>query len=149
DLFYAATDQRYARTPHDRGDSRQTCGHPGFAAPELYLGGSKTERGDVYSLGAVLFMLLTAAQMPNAVIRELLSEETGGDGERLREHLVGLVPALEDTFIAADFQDILALDPGLRVKTMSDLLELLRAERDALRTLRSGDRGGQTASVVA
>jgi len=140
DAFYAASDQRYALTPRHRVDDGRAFGHPSFAAPELFRGGAKSERSDVYSLGAVLFMLITGAQMPNAVIRELLAAEPGEGAERLREHVVEAAPALADTFLAADFQDILAQDPELRVKSMADLLELLRAERDALRSLH-GDRG--------
>ncbi|MDC0666813.1 protein kinase domain-containing protein [Nannocystis radixulma] len=139
DAFYAATDQRYALTPRHRVEDGRAFGHPSFAAPELTRGGAKSERSDVYSLGAVLFMLITGAQMPNAVIRELLAAEPGEGAERLREHVVAAAPALADTFLAADFQDILAQDPELRVKSMAELLELLRAERDALRTLH-GDR---------
>jgi serine/threonine protein kinase len=138
DAFYAATDQRYAAAPRRRGDDR-AFGHPSFAAPELSRGAPKTERSEVYSLGAVLFMLLTGAQAPNAVVRELLSAEPGEGGARLREFLVRAAPALEDTFLAGDFQDILAQDPELRVPSMARLLELLRAERDALRELRSAD----------
>ncbi|PCC67994.1 Serine/threonine protein kinase [Nannocystis exedens] len=148
DAFYARTDQRYAPAPRHRGDDGRAFGHPGFAAPELFRGGAKSERSDVYSLGAVLFMLITGAQMPNAVIRELLAAEPAEGAARLREHVVRAAPQLEDTFLAADFQDILAQDPELRVKSMADLLELLRAERDALRSLHS-DRGERTAPPAA
>ncbi|MDC0715957.1 protein kinase domain-containing protein [Nannocystis bainbridge] len=148
DAFYAATDQRYAPTPRHRGDDGRAYGHPAFAAPELFTGGAKSERSDVYSLGAVLFMLITGAQMPNAVIRELLAAEPGEGAERLREHVVVAAPQLEDTFLAADFQDILAQDPEQRVGSMTGLLELLRAERDALRSLHS-DRGERAPGAAA
>ncbi|MCY0992721.1 protein kinase [Nannocystis sp. ILAH1] len=148
DAFYARTDQRYAPAPRHRGDDGRAYGHPGFAAPELFRGGAKSERSDVYSLGAVLFMLITGAQMPNAVIRELLAAEPGEGAARLREHVVRAAPQLEDTFLAADFQDILAQDPALRVASMTALLELLRAEHDALRSLHS-DRGERAAPPAA
>ncbi|WAS97091.1 protein kinase domain-containing protein [Nannocystis punicea] len=148
DAFYAATDQRYAPTPRHRGDDGRAFGHPGFAAPELFRGGAKSERSDVYSLGAVLFMLITGAQMPNAVVRELLAAEPAEGAERLREHVVRAAPQLEDTFLAGDFQDILAQDPELRVQSMAELVELLRAERDALRSFHS-DRGERASPPAA
>lgn len=143
DAFYAATDQRYALTPRHRGDEGRAFGHPSFAAPELFRGGQKTERCDVYSLGAVLFMLLTGAQMPNAVLRELLADEPEEGAERLREYLVRAAPELEDTFLAGEFAAIVAPDPEQRVPSMAALIEVLQSERDALRTLRSG---GQSTS---
>jgi serine/threonine-protein kinase len=144
DAFFAAADQRYAMTPRHHGDSGRVCGHTAFAAPELFKGGVKSERADIYSLGAVLFMLLTGAQNPNPVIRELLSADD--DGTRLRERLVGLVPELGETFIAGDLQEVLALDPSRRTASMSAVLDMLCAERDALKELRNQDRSAATAA---
>ncbi|KAG2488174.1 hypothetical protein HYH03_013316 [Edaphochlamys debaryana] len=38
---------------------REATGTPGFAAPELFNGGCQTPASDVYSLGVVLFIMLT------------------------------------------------------------------------------------------
>lgn len=144
DAFFAAADQRYAMTPRHHGDSGRVCGHPGFAAPELFKGGAKSERADVYSLGAVLFMLLTGAQHPNPVIRELLTADD--DGARLRARLVEAVPELGETFLADDLREVLALDPTQRTASMSAVLDMLCAERDALKELRNQDRSAATAA---
>jgi hypothetical protein len=147
DAFFAAADQRYAMTPRHHGDSGRVCGHPAFAAPELFKGGAKSERADIYSLGAVLFMLLTGAQNPNPVIRELLTADD--DGTRLRERLVEAVPELGETFIAGDLLEVLALDPARRTASMSAVLDMLCAERDALKELRNQDRSAATAARAA
>lgn len=139
DAFFAASDQRYALTPRHEGEGGRIFAHPGFAAPELFRGGVKSERSDIYSLGAVLFMLLTGAQCPTAVLRDLLGED-GSGGDRLREHLVRAAPEFADTFLVDELPDILAPDPARRTAAMAGFLEILRAERDALRTLRGIER---------
>lgn len=148
DAFFAASDQRYALTPRHEGDSGRIFAHPGFAAPELFRGGVKTERSDIYSLGAVLFMLLTGAQCPTAVLRDLLGDD-GSGGDRLRDHLVRIAPEFAETFLADELQDILAPDPARRTAAMSGFLELLVAEREALRGIRGSERAEPAADAPA
>jgi serine/threonine protein kinase len=135
--FFAATDQRYAPSPVHRVEAAGTRGHPDFAAPELLRGERKSAASDVYALGVVLFILLTGRRNGAKVVREILADgPPEAAGERLRQVVVSRAPELEDTFIAAEMQDILAAEPERR-PSMAELCEKLRVEAEALRDLRN------------
>jgi serine/threonine protein kinase len=137
EAFYAATDQRYALPPVHRPAAARIMGHPSFAAPELLRGEPKSAASDVYALGVVLFVLLTGRQGGAQAIREIFAGgEPDGARDRLRQVLISAAHELEDTFIAADFFDIVAPDPAAR-PTMADFLDTLRTEGRALRELRN------------
>lgn len=137
EAFFAATDQRYAPSPVHRAHVAGNKGHPDFAAPELLRGERKSAASDVYALGVVLFILLTGKRSGAKAIRDIFADgEADQAGERLHRALISAAPELEDTFIASEFQDIVAPDPRAR-PAMADLVAKLRVESQGLRDLRN------------
>mmetsp|Transcript_339 Transcript_339/g.373 ORF Transcript_339/g.373 Transcript_339/m.373 type:complete len:118 (-) Transcript_339:220-573(-) len=54
------------------------CGTPGFIAPEILIGLGHTEKADIFSLGSIMFTLLTGTNLING--------ETTGDLLERNQH---------------------------------------------------------------
>jgi hypothetical protein len=121
--------------------ARNTGDSP-FAAPEL-RGGSFDERSDVYSLGAMLYLLLTR-YAPAAAFRRLLADQTHvyAGGGRATEPIVMqeqeafdalalIPPAILNNHIAEPLEQIvlraLSLDPAERFPSAFALAEALES----------------------
>jgi serine/threonine-protein kinase len=116
--------------PGGSGGDERLVGKPAFMAPEQYLGGAIDARADVFSLGVVLFELLTG-ELPFA----------GDDTERQRAAREGrrrsaraLRPALREPLVAI-LDRALAPDPAGRFSTARAMAQAIEAlEKDVVAT---------------
>lgn len=100
------TDFGAGRCP-GRDPRHQFVGTPLYVAPEVVAGSEATELSDIYSLGVVLFRLVTGVYPRKAGgIRQLLEAQDRGACVSLRD----LRPDLPDTFVSA-VEQALARDP--------------------------------------
>src|ERR1051325_10960352 len=97
----------------DDGGARDISGTPLYLAPEVFAGSPRTEAADVYSIGVLLFHLVTNTYPVEAkTIRQI--EEAHKEGARI--HLRDLRPDLTDTFVNL-VERALHPDPGQRFRS--------------------------------
>jgi len=106
-----------------RLDAGRFSGTPLFMAPELFDGGIATPASDVYSLGVLLFYLLTATMpVTGTNIDELKGAHAAGARRRLRD----LRPDLPDAIVQV-VEQMTAADPARRFQTAGELESALVA----------------------
>jgi Tol biopolymer transport system component len=111
----------HATTPGT--DARSFSGTPLFMAPELFDSGTATPASDVYSLGVLLFFLLTGAlPVTGASVDELKIAHAAGGRKRLRD----LRPDLPDGIVQV-VERMTAVDPANRFQTAGELEAALLA----------------------
>ena len=100
---------------HDRGRPKRQCaGTPLYLAPEVLAGSEATVPSDLYSLGVVLFRLVTVAYPRRADhLDDLLGAQGAGTLRDLR-------PDLPEAFVAA-VEQALATDPADRPQSAGAL----------------------------
>ena len=99
-----------------RGSWRTLSGTPLFMAPEALRGEPPDLRSDLYSLGVVLFALVTGAlPVEAATIDELRSKHAAGE----RRHARDLRPDLSESFVGF-LERALAPNPNDRHQTAGD-----------------------------
>ncbi len=104
-----------------RKRSRTRSGTPLFMAPEVLKGGREGTRSDLYSLGVVLFALVTGhLPVEASSFSELLAKHERGEARRARD----LVPSLPIAF-ARVLDRALAPDPADRFVTAEDVVPAL------------------------
>ena len=129
---------RSAGASSDAMDEKTTCnaivGTPSFMAPEQVRGGEASERSDIYSLGAILYSMLTLhTPATGKTISETLRRIADGDitppsdynrkppresGRAILPHCPGgQVP----TFLSDVAMKALAVDLAIRYQTVTDL----------------------------
>ncbi|MEZ5291940.1 MAG: protein kinase [Vicinamibacterales bacterium] len=133
----------------DAGDTAATwMMTPEFASPEQVAGRADTTATDVYSLGVVLYVLLTgvrpyrliggtpaevAAALAAVVVVPPSRKVTEGDGAASRAERRRTTPAALSRYLSGDLDAIvlkaLARDPGDRYPGVADLLRDVRAYR--------------------
>jgi serine/threonine protein kinase/Tol biopolymer transport system component len=92
-------------------------GTPLFMAPELFDGGPATPASDVYSLGVLLFFLLTGAlPVTGSDLADLRAAHAAGTRRRLRD----LRPDLSDGIVQV-VERMTAADPARRFQTAGEL----------------------------
>jgi serine/threonine-protein kinase len=91
------------------------AGTPQYLAPELLAGQKPSVASDIYSVGVLLFHMVSAAY---PFLRAASDPETG-PGERQRVFLRDLRPALSSSFADVVERALLA-DPGARYKTAGE-----------------------------
>jgi Tol biopolymer transport system component len=104
-------------------DAGRFSGTPLFMAPELFGGGAATPASDVYSLGVLLFYLLTGTlPVIGSNLEELKEAHAAGARKRLRD----LRPDLPDAIVQV-IERTIGVDPARRFETAGDLESALLA----------------------
>ncbi len=112
----------HAATPPE-GARPSFSGTPLFMAPELFQGGTATPASDVYSLGALLFFLLSGAMpVTGTSIDDLKNAHAAGTRKRLRD----LRPDLPDAIVQV-VERMTVADPLRRFQTAGELEAALLA----------------------
>lgn len=107
----------------DASERQDLSGTPAYLAPEVLAGEPATPRAEVYSLGVLLFFLVTGSLPVEAdSFGELVAKHATGD----RKLLSDLRPELPDDFVEI-VQRALATDPRRRFATIGRLEEALSA----------------------
>jgi len=107
----------------DLPSDRAVSGTPLYMAPEVLSGGKATFRSDVYSLGVLLFHLVTGSYPVEAgSLTELARKHESGDPKLLRE----LRPDLPEPFLHV-VERALATDPAQRFASAGRMEQALAA----------------------
>ena len=100
-----------------------TTGTPSYMAPELFAGARPSVQTDIYSVGMLLFRLLTDSHAVEAgTIRELKDAHKGGRRRRLRDVRPDVPVPLDEVIERA-----LAFDPAARYESASAMEYALMA----------------------
>ena len=93
----------------------ELVGSPRYIAPERIIGDGRPEKSDIYSLGVVLFEMLSGGQFPyetrSKSIAEAIRAHTGGK-VRLFETLGLIVPATLESLVRATLERVPDLRPS-------------------------------------
>jgi Tol biopolymer transport system component len=125
--------------PEDAVGDEALSGTPLYLAPELFNGGAPSRQSDLYSIGVLLFHLVTRLY---PVRGQTITEVRRGHLEGRRVWLRDLRPELSERFIAA-VELALAPEPDRRCKSAGELEQQLL---DAL--MRPGRVEAQPASLA-
>ena len=106
----------------DAGGSARLMGTPLYLAPEIFSGGRASVQSDLYSLGVLLFFLVTGEYPTTADSHEGLAR---AHRERRARRLRDLRPDLPQGFVAA-VERALAPDPAKRFRTAGEMEAALR-----------------------
>src|SRR3954447_825494 len=135
-----AGEDRHAASLHTKG---ALAGTPMYMAPEVIAGEGATIRSDVYSIGVLLFYLVSGTY---PVVAKRLDDLRGGNVPR--RHLRDLRPDLPDSFVAV-IERATELEPNERFPTAGALEAALRGEAaTSLTSQRSRGRSIVTAAVA-
>jgi TolB-like protein/Tfp pilus assembly protein PilF len=93
--------------------SERQAGTPVYMAPELFEGGRATPRSDIYSLGVLLFRLVTGEYPVNG---RMAADVEEAHARRARRYLRDLRPDLPGPFVNA-VERALAVDPRARFES--------------------------------
>lgn len=119
------------RWRHAADGSQTVTGTPRFTAPEVFAGAVPSPQSDVYSLGALLFFLLTGeAPVTGTTLEEIRRRHASGDVRRLakmRPELHPMLVAAIDTALDGDRAQRFASAAGFRAA-----LEAVRREQEAV-----------------
>jgi predicted Ser/Thr protein kinase len=111
------------------------AGTPAYMAPELFAGAPASTRTDIYSLGVVLYELVTGrSPFPGASVSELRRLKLASLPPSLREHVPDVDPLLERLILAC-----LEVDPSLRPASALAAAALLPGGDPLAQSLAAGD----------
>ena len=132
----------------ERSGARSSAGTPLYLAPELFDGAPATIASDVYSLGVLLFHLVTARYPVEGATLEQIA---AAQARQERFYLGDLRPELPDSF-ATIVERALDRDPARRYRTCDemqrDLMELAQQYGSPQVPASAPDRSGRTASLA-
>jgi serine/threonine-protein kinase len=101
--------------------SQKLCGTPVYMAPELLWGEKATVRSDIYSIGVLLYRLVTGTFLVQGrTMAEVCSAHTCGEIKLLRDRSAHL----PEPFVWA-VDTALSADPRKRFATVGQMLEAL------------------------
>jgi len=105
----------------DKGAETTVAGTPVYLAPEIFTGQPPTPRSDIYSLGVLLFHLVTASYpVTGRSVAEIKRAHSNGG----RTRLIDLCRDAPTAF-AEVVEQAIAADPATRPATARDMEELL------------------------
>ena len=114
-------------TGEDLAGSNRLVGTPLYLAPEIFRGQKASVQSDIYSLGVLLFYLVTG-KFP--VIAGSMEQLARAHGQRQRQPLRDLRPDAPEPFVAA-VERALDSDPARRFQSVGDLEAALRESLQA------------------
>jgi eukaryotic-like serine/threonine-protein kinase len=112
-LMDFGTGKDLARTRRDRGVSDDFAGTPLYLPPEVFDGQPRSKTTDIYSLGVLLFHLVTDSYPAEGRTRE---EVKHAHEKKQRQHLRDIRPDLPEEFVHA-VERALAADPRDRYQS--------------------------------
>jgi hypothetical protein len=112
-LMDFGTGKDLARTRRDRGVSDDFAGTPLYLPPEVFDGQPRSKTTDIYSLGVLLFHLVTDAYPAEGRTREEVKQ---AHENKQRQHLRDIRPDLPEEFVHAA-ERALAVDPRDRYQS--------------------------------
>ncbi|MGE3509672.1 MAG: protein kinase [Vicinamibacterales bacterium] len=124
---------------HDRADPHRLAGTPLYLAPELFEGAAPSARTDVYSLGVLLFFLVTGTY---PVYGKSLRDVRAAHASRRALRLSEVRADLPLTFVRA-VDRALSTDPRRRIPSAPMLLDALQSSETV-----SAPSGGPRATWV-
>ncbi len=113
-------------TGEDLSGSSRLIGTPLYLAPEIFRGQKASVQSDVYSVGVMLFYLVTGTFPVVAATMEQLAH---GHANRLRQPLRDLRPDVPASFIGV-VERALDSDPARRYRSIGELEQGLRESLD-------------------
>ena len=114
-------------TGEELSGTNRLVGTPLYLAPEIFRGQRASVQSDLYSVGVLLFYLVTGKFPVNAGSMEQLAR---AHAHRERQPLRDLRPDLPEVFIAA-VERALDSDPSRRYQSVGELESALRESLDA------------------
>jgi serine/threonine protein kinase/tetratricopeptide (TPR) repeat protein len=114
-------------TGEDLAGTNRLVGTPLYLAPEIFRGQNASVQSDIYSLGVLLFYLVTG-KFP--VIAGSMEQLARAHGQRQRQPLRDLRPDAPEPFVAA-VERALDSDPARRFQSVGDLEAALRESLQA------------------
>jgi serine/threonine protein kinase len=112
-LMDFGTGKDLARTRRDRGVSDDFAGTPLYLPPEVFDGQPRSKTTDIYSIGVLLFHLVTDAYPAEG---RTLEEIKHAHEKKQRQHLRDIRPDLPEEFVHA-VERALAVDPRDRYQS--------------------------------
>ena len=128
-----------AKFLHDTSDAANltltgaTVGTPKYMSPEQIRGGGPVDfRSDIYSLGAILYTMLTGGQLPieGSSVEEICQRKLTRDPSPLRDRRSDIPNDLEELILRC-----LSRDPASRPQSAEDLKKQLVAHLEAIRAM--------------
>jgi eukaryotic-like serine/threonine-protein kinase len=109
----------------EAGDQRDVAGTPMYLAPEVFTGQPASPVSDIYSLGVLLYHLVTGVYPISGATRAAIEQaHAEGRFRRLRDAR----PDLPDGFVSA-VEAALSFDPGRRCQTAGEMEHALLDRR--------------------
>jgi serine/threonine-protein kinase len=132
----------------ERSEAAPAAGTPLYLAPELFDGAPATIASDVYSMGVLLFHLVTKRYpVEGATLEHIAKAQADGKRYSLRK----LRPDLPDNF-SAIVERALDRDPARRYRTCDelqrDLIEVAHQYESPLTAVNAAERSALTTSIA-
>ena len=122
------------------GHADDFAGSPLYLAPEIFRGATATPQSDIYSVGTLLFYLVTGSFPIEA---RTLREVGEAHEQRRYRRLDDVRPGLPETFVRT-VERALSVRPSERFQTASEFEEALTADANSDRSLSKEDSAGRT-----
>ncbi len=128
----AIADLGLAEIVSRQGFLSKKCGSPGFVAPEIFSLSEYNFKADIFSIGSIMYSLLTGRYLFNGEnVQEILKENKKCDYTEMKQHLDYVTPIGRDLLLK-----LVEVDPGRRLTARRALEHLWFSEdRETLQNL--------------